>query len=560
MDKTVGLSGCIKAVDHQANMVLVQFYNPEMATLVEWWYPVRVLEKPNQAKSEAITDSTTMKANLIDLQRELMNVYAKKSIISLFSKGRLSLLDGPLNVKDMLNIVGLEGLSTQLLNVWKDQIHPQVNHSMSQQLITLYESGIRTSDLTEFLLKEALRLLETCTNLDAQASQSITSAKPPTLPPQRVLIEATRSVFVIFDRSCFLPLNSQASLEFYEDEACTAVIKSYTEKSKFLPLLIHSHQFWFKLSCSPAQRSNAKYKFEAVPVHPHLGLAFWIIEFLLDAAVKYIDDLSSLCLVLFNATLEFTYSIKTPCLLKESAFYLLGKIAQASNYPRATKQTIPVEKLAKLKEEMLQLYEIESKRDNAIFSTYLQSLIELMVTIKDLPFSERLFGGEAEAMDIDTVKENKNSTLKKLDTSKDGTLHIAIALASSIKSASEKVDKSPPSKSTTAARSEPMDDELATALALSLSEKQEPSDKPAEQPEQSPQDPGTTPHTDTDDVPLFDDMDEDMKAAIELSMQSSPDTTATTTTKTEEELAPKQPAPQINAEGTHSTNDSSHES
>ncbi len=51
MDKTIGQSGIVKAVDHQSNMVLVQFYNPELATLIEWWYPLKTLEKYDKSSS-----------------------------------------------------------------------------------------------------------------------------------------------------------------------------------------------------------------------------------------------------------------------------------------------------------------------------------------------------------------------------------------------------------------------------------------------------------------------------------------------------------------------------
>jgi hypothetical protein len=222
-----------------------------------------------------------------------------------------------------------------------------------------------------------------------------------------VKLETARSVIVLFDRSCFLPPNSQASLEFYYDEGCVSSIKCYTEKSKFLPLVVHSNQFWFKLSCSAAQRNNAKYKLEVVPISPNLSLAFWIIDFILENSIKFVQDVGALCTALYSSALDYIYCTKAPSAVKESAFYLLGRIIAVFTSASGTKR-LPFESLTKLKEEMIALYDTESKREGSIFSTYLQSLVELMMTVREAAGSESFFGEhEPIAMGILLLKAKK---------------------------------------------------------------------------------------------------------------------------------------------------------
>src|SRR4051812_3772137 len=126
-----------------------------------------------------------------------------------------------------------------------------------------------------------------------------------------------------------------------------------------------------KLICpSQTHRNSIKYRLVAVPVHPHFALAFWMVHFLLDDAVKYVmattsktDMIEKVCTPLFDAVVDFIYVSKTPTVLKESAFYLLGYLIDKSKiFASNPFLGLPLGRLTKLKNEMLELYLVEKKR------------------------------------------------------------------------------------------------------------------------------------------------------------------------------------------------------
>lgn len=159
---------------------------------------------------------------------------------------------------------------------------------------------------------------------------------------------------------------NEASINFYYDEACTNLIRSFPEKSKFSPVLINSNQFYVKLICNAStHRGNCKWKFSIIPVHPSFALAFWLADFLLDDALKFVSDVS-VCTPIYNAAVNYAYHAKVPTTLKQSVFYLIGKILRISkDFPDDKKPQL--NRLAKLKDEMVALYEAEKKRENFLF-------------------------------------------------------------------------------------------------------------------------------------------------------------------------------------------------
>lgn len=274
MDKTIGQTGIVKSVDHHNSLVLIQFYNPELATLNEWWYPIRVLEKCEQPQVSPVASvaNDNLQSKFSECNFELTHIYARQTIQSLLHHCSATLSDGPVLVKDILNLFCMEPISTPLLTLSGENgstlshLSPNLN-VLKTRLLAVYETGVKGDDLTQLLVKECLRIFSNNSKLASKPGLTVISAKPPAVNAQQVKVDGARSLIIMFDRPLtFIPANSQGTLCFYLDEACTNQIACYTEKSKWSPLIVPGNEVWVKFICSSAtHRNNAKYRFSASP-------------------------------------------------------------------------------------------------------------------------------------------------------------------------------------------------------------------------------------------------------------------------------------------------------
>eukprot|EP01117_Protostelium_nocturnum_P005083 TRINITY_DN1838_c1_g1_i6.p1 TRINITY_DN1838_c1_g1~~TRINITY_DN1838_c1_g1_i6.p1 ORF type:complete len:4362 (-),score=1676.63 TRINITY_DN1838_c1_g1_i6:38-13123(-) len=603
MDKTIGQTGSVKAIDHQVNMVLLQFYNAELAALSEWWYPLKMLDKSekiseklfNELSREELQNRITQNAN------ELANLHARKALLSLLSHAPVT-MEGPLNVKDVLNLIASENVCTSVLSLpplsgtssslrTKGEKSSRFYNALESRLLSLYEQN-QSSGLTESLVKEAIQCFDAASKLEVDESTKMTfvSAKPPSTSPLLIQCEGASSLVIMFDRSgTSIASNSGTTFSFYSDEAATELVKIYAEKSKFVPFAVPSNKLWLRVNTSsnPNSSRGNKYKFSAVPIHPKLGLAFWIVSFLVDSAPRYIKDLDQICIQLFNTVLDFVYSTTVPSTIKESSFYLLNHLMQTfSNLGlRGSKRpTLPLQRLVKLKDEMVALYEVERKKDHNLFSSYLQSLAELMVNAKEagakfLPEESKkeepvpslsLFPLLPSLPEKDPKKgkekgKDKSVSLPPANSTPDDALKIAIALTNQLKEA-EKAEQPPsalpplpppppsssmPPPAPPAAPSSPSlplpfpegtegedemeDEEYKLALAMSMDKSNDqsiqssPASVPSSEPSSAQKVEGNASelNASSDNMSaLFEDEDDDdemMKAAIRMSMESGGD-------------------------------------
>jgi len=202
---------------------------------------------------------------------------------------------------------------------------------------------------------------------------------------------------------------------------------------------------------------------------------------------------------------------------------------------------LPLQRLLKLKEEMLSLYEAEKKRDtNPTFSSYLQSLVELMVALKDFG-ALGMADEKLPPVAIPALGKEKREEPPS-DKAVDDSLHIAIALVTnSLKGSTDTTEHSAKATSPTPSTPAPtpttptpvatpkldsgfapspqmsdfgeqgMDDDLATALALSLSDTQPAQPEPPVTPVPQPK---------PEESMMEEDDDEDMKQALAMSLQA----------------------------------------
>eukprot|EP01114_Cavostelium_apophysatum_P001689 TRINITY_DN1146_c0_g1_i2.p1 TRINITY_DN1146_c0_g1~~TRINITY_DN1146_c0_g1_i2.p1 ORF type:complete len:4271 (-),score=1642.72 TRINITY_DN1146_c0_g1_i2:54-12866(-) len=546
MDKTLGRTGLVKAVDHTASLALVQFYDPESAELNEWWYSTKLLEKPDKFVPPQFLDlpEDALQAKISEVETELAGIYARKSVLSLLRHTNVTLQDGPLPLKDVLNVAAPLDVRTPLF-VFPGEVSERSNdatyfRTLKQRLLELYDSQSgKAVDLTDILAKEITKLVGAASALEVSATVTVASSKPPATT-ENVKVDGARSLVVLFDRTgTFLPSNSQASLSLYADEGCTQLIRSYGEKSKYSPAVISSNQFYVRLECqSQVHRNNCKYKFTVVPVHADLALAFWLFRFVLKNSLrKYVSDITALCTTLFNAAVDFVYRTKAPTILKQSAFYMIAElIAVWKDRAPQEARRLPLERLAKLKDEMVALYDFEKKKENSLHSAYLQSLIELMVAVREAGGIEGLPADDP--MDVEKAKEKPKAAPEKniaKDDKNADVLNLAIALAHTLKEA-----ESGASAATTAANE---DDELASAIAMSQATESKPADDQKSEKSASSADSSMV------DTSLFedDDMDEEMKVALALSMQTSPAPETPKPTPTENKPMPPPEPPKPSA-------------
>jgi len=374
MDKTVGQTGIVKGVDHQASMVLVQFYNPELASLTEWWYPVKMLEKADKPTGDNQLIGMTkenVQDKLGETNNELTHLHARKAVLSLLQHAPLE-MEGSLNVKDVLNLVAFENVSTPLLTLppvpfhsglrTKEDRSSRFYHVLQDRLLSLYETN-RSSGLTECLVDQAIQCFDAAATMMKSNGMSFVSSKPPSSAPLLVQHPDASSMVVVFDRAgTSISSNSGTTFSFHTDEAGTELVKMFAEKSRFVPFIVPTGKLWLRThtpSTSNSGRSGSKYKFTAIPIHPKLGLAFWVVSFLIDRASNFLENLDDICVTLFNSVVDYVYVSPAPSTVKESALYLLCHLMQTVKDQRVLAN--PLQRLVKLKDEMVGLYEGEKK-------------------------------------------------------------------------------------------------------------------------------------------------------------------------------------------------------
>jgi hypothetical protein len=270
MDKTIGQTGQVKSVDHPNSLVLVQFYNPELAALNEWWYHIKVLEKCEQAPVPSPVNSLpsdTLQTKLTESNIEMTNIYARRTLLSLLNHVPFAVSDGAIQAKDALALISAEPISTSLFSMPAENEHAFNNQTVSNWVLAAYRSGVKTDELTQLILKECTRILGAASKLATKPGLTVISSKPPNASAQQIKVEGARTLVVMFDRpGTFFPASSQASISFYLDEGCVNQICSYTEKAKFTPFVVPSSEFWYKFVCpSSSHRNNAKFRFSVFP-------------------------------------------------------------------------------------------------------------------------------------------------------------------------------------------------------------------------------------------------------------------------------------------------------
>jgi hypothetical protein len=547
LEALVGRTGIVRAVEHQKGLVLVEFYAAESATLEEWWLPLTALKKPTKLVHRpygSVTSTDELIASLSLTASKLANVYARRIVITLLQHCELSLNDGPIKIQDALGLSAAEYLSATKVITSTQPLLSSASAStlasrmdsdwpadgmllVREKLIALRKSldASGRKELAALLVKTCIDLLDASCKHAATKSIIVSSQNSPASANGAVPVEipSARAIVVVFDRACYLVPQSKFTL--YADEECTDIIKTFPDKSPFLPLAVSTNKFWVKLAAKQ-NKHNCRFKFAAIPATTDLSLARWIVEFLLDSSLE--NELNLLP-KLFDAIVDFAYRLAIPCELKESMLHVLARLIYKLRRRGPEGLNIlcglSLKRLSKLRQEMLSLYETEKKR-GGLYSSYFQALIELMVSVKLFEYEVQTAARKEKKKERRAQKGDALSLAIQLAKTFHEEVDTAVAKSSPPKTASPKS----PAEYIAGSEDQSEDDEmLKAALAVSMQPKSEDGSEPAT---------GGVDLSELLGQGSFDD-DEDLSAAIALSLGQSGESGAA---KPEEKMDAEEPA------------------
>lgn len=230
-------------------------------------------------------------------------------------------------------------------------------------------------------------------------------------------------------RACILIIHaetpSSTRLNVYLDEDLTDAVNSiggsselegsvYSSGGPFQPVLVPTNTFWVSargssqpnlFGIADGGRANLEYRATVVPVSSDFALGRWIAEFLAFSVTNGPLHVPLDFMPLINTLLDFLYVTHVPTILKESVMALFARIVhelRRRSRGQAHKlcqlvdpigQPLDLSRTMMLKKEMIALYDNERrsagntdnssvKKRGAPFTTYLHSLIELMISVR----------------------------------------------------------------------------------------------------------------------------------------------------------------------------------
>lgn len=103
----------MKAIDPKENLVLVQFYDPELGRLEEWWFPLEALckcEKPViYYYHRTLCNMDQLVQTMVETRAKLANIYARRIAIAVLDQIAFSRLN---NTTNFLRLSSAEYLSS----------------------------------------------------------------------------------------------------------------------------------------------------------------------------------------------------------------------------------------------------------------------------------------------------------------------------------------------------------------------------------------------------------------------------------------------------------------
>jgi hypothetical protein len=468
MDHIMGQRGVVKSIDYKENLVLLQFYNAELAQYEEWWLPLQILNKPDKPPMyrpyQSIRSIDQLTQMIVETEAKLANNYARRVALTILEYTAFSRLENAacflklvtaeylsaievfnnsrLLLQDVLHSIENEDpqcpalLMNRLTHKLRNYIQDPINSERIPEFVALltklsleslsatafftskYTVTVASQEHQETPVSNSIRTKSLSSRSQFQQRQAETTSSSSQGVIRKVSIDSAYSLLVLFDRAVNFATNNNSKLQFFYDEECTEIIRTFSDKNLLSPVLIPRNTFFVKFTTK--QPGQYKYKFVVIPITLDFGLARWIIEFLMDNMTSLKLDFVST----YNALVDFAYRCRMPSLFKQMAIYLLAEMTTRLRYMGESGYTIlstlPHQRLLKLKQEMISQYDIEKKR-SGLFSSYLQVLVELNI-------AQKLYEVEISSSKVSVQKTVEVPTNVK----KDDELMVAIALVGSM--------------------------------------------------------------------------------------------------------------------------------
>jgi len=380
MDGVMEKVGVVKKIDHQNQLVLLNFYDNEYAALQEWWFPLCTLsKKPRETRRESVSEPLLdLENRLSNLIRDLQNLTARQILLS-FPEHKAFSLDSKstLYFGDTLKLainahlfrpgfVGSVGLLTR-----NTQCSPIMNFKNQLQQFFTSLGQPEKLNFARSLCTECCSALTVAQKLHSSASVFDVDRALTANDHEIQIPEGTIAV-INFDRSTNL---AKAKIVFSKDKEGKEVLLSVDQDSLPFPSFITHNTFYHKIVGSDSN----KYKFAVVPVSQAVLVARLGIEFLTDVCVPFLD--ASHISSLFTCALQYLTDCPVPTVIKESFLVLLSHVTFQLK-SKLSLSDLPLGNMKILTEEMNALYSAESQTEN-LRSAYLQNLIALMVLLTD---------------------------------------------------------------------------------------------------------------------------------------------------------------------------------
>jgi hypothetical protein len=384
----------------------------------------------------AVTDVQT---RLEDQEGSLSKLIARRTIFHLCSRpyAARSFLTSQTKLKGLpkvfeyvylaaseaLNLARLESLGSA------DGQYDGAYETMMTQLQTNVADFLSSSgtadEVCEMVFAHTRALLETSAKFTTANTftlqWSISPASKDEQMVESIKVKGASALVLLFARETKLQQGS--TLSVYSNENCTDLVKSYESKSDqpvLSPLTVPSPDAWLQVPRPKDMPCSGQVR--VIPVHSSLGLACWIIDFMLDTGVQWASALaasggmSGLCYEFCQMILE-NYNLEklAPSPLKEALLRLISKmltkineirgerilkhgfaspeqkllprISRQVSVAKSSSQTTSLATLKNLNQEMMDLFKAETSEE--VFTSYLQQLVDLMAVTDNLRPAEQ---------------------------------------------------------------------------------------------------------------------------------------------------------------------------
>jgi len=235
-------------------LALVQFYDDQTSSIFEWWYSIRVLEKPSFVISEqSLLSPDALKSKINDVSKSLYNSYARNILLNLTKQISLS-SESLISLKSALSIFSFEFVSNPHFNFFNDdhifndkEENQKTMNAFAENLLQLFQKTTsfdqtaKNKLFTLALAEEATKILENANEMILRKTKTVISTKPPPAN-EMIYIEGARSLVIIFERTGCTFAQS-AYLDFYPNDQfnLSELLHTFFRFQKFAPIL-HSHK------------------------------------------------------------------------------------------------------------------------------------------------------------------------------------------------------------------------------------------------------------------------------------------------------------------------------